>query len=42
MFFLECEGHQDDPKVKKTLAAIEGKCEQLHVLGSFPVAPLTE
>ena len=42
MFFVDFEGHQDDPKVKKTLAALEGKCEKLYVLGSFPVAPLTE
>jgi prephenate dehydratase len=37
-----CEGHQDDPKVKKTLAAVQGHSEKMHVLGSFPVAPLTE
>jgi chorismate mutase/prephenate dehydratase len=42
VFFLECEGHQEDPKVKKTLAAVEDKCEKLYVLGSFPVAALTE
>jgi chorismate mutase/prephenate dehydratase len=42
VFFVECEGHQDDPKVKKTLHAIEGRSEKLYVLGSFPVAPLTE
>ena len=42
VFFLECEGHQDDAKVKKTLAGVEGKSEKLYVLGSFPVAPLTE
>jgi chorismate mutase/prephenate dehydratase len=42
VFFLECEGHQDDAKVKKTLAAVESRSEKLFVLGSFPVAPLTE
>jgi len=42
VFFLMCEGHQDDPKVKKTLAAVQGHSEKMHVLGSFPVAPLTE
>ncbi len=42
VFFLECDGHQDDAKVKKTLAAVEGKCEKLYVLGSFPMAELTE
>jgi chorismate mutase/prephenate dehydratase len=42
VFFVECDGHQDDPKVKKTLHAVEGKSETLQILGSFPVAPLTE
>jgi chorismate mutase / prephenate dehydratase len=42
VFFLECEGHQDDPKVKKTLAGVQGECEEMHILGSFPVALLTE
>lgn len=42
VFFLECEGHQDDPKVKKTLAGVAEECEKLYVLGSFPLAPLTE
>jgi chorismate mutase / prephenate dehydratase len=42
VFFLECEGHQEDPKVKKTLAGVHGESEKVYVLGSFPVAPLTE
>ncbi|HVK13068.1 MAG TPA: prephenate dehydratase [Gemmataceae bacterium] len=42
VFFLECDGHQEDSKVKKTLAAIGEECEKLYVLGSFPVAGLTE
>lgn len=42
VFFVECDGHQEDPKLKKTLAALEGECEKLYVLGSFPVAPLLE
>jgi len=42
VFFLECEGHQEDAKVKKTLALVEAKCEKLYILGSFPLAPLTE
>jgi chorismate mutase/prephenate dehydratase len=42
IFFVEFEGHADDAKVKKALGALEGKCERLSVLGSFPVAQLLE
>jgi chorismate mutase/prephenate dehydratase len=42
IFFVEFEGHAEDPKVKKTLSGLEGHCEKLSVLGSFPVAPLLE
>jgi chorismate mutase / prephenate dehydratase len=42
VFFVDFEGHQDDPKVKKTLVSLQSKCEKLYVLGSFPVAPLTD
>ncbi|MBY0513548.1 MAG: prephenate dehydratase, partial [Gemmataceae bacterium] len=38
VFFLEMEGHRDDPKVKKALTALEGLCESVSVLGSFPAA----
>jgi chorismate mutase / prephenate dehydratase len=42
VFFVDFEGHQDDPKVKKTLAALQGEAEKLYVLGSFPIAELSE
>lgn len=42
VFFVECEGHQEDAKVRKTLNAIEEECEKLQILGSFPVAQVTE
>jgi chorismate mutase / prephenate dehydratase len=42
IFFVEFEGHTDDPKVKKALAALEEHCEKLSVLGSFPMAPVAE
>ena len=42
VFFVDFEGHQDDPKVKKTVTALQGECEKLYILGSYPVAPLTE
>ena len=40
VFFADFEGHVDDPKVKRALAALEEHCEQLSVLGSFPIATL--
>jgi chorismate mutase/prephenate dehydratase len=42
IFFVELEGHRDDPKVKKSLAALESVCDSLSVLGSFPVSKLTD
>ena len=38
VFFLDFDGHRDDPKVKKTLAAMEEICDAVLVLGSFPFA----
>lgn len=42
VFFVDFEGHHDDPKIKKALTAAEGMCESLSVLGSFPMAKLTD
>jgi chorismate mutase/prephenate dehydratase len=42
VFFLEMEGHKEDPKVKKALAALEGICDSVSVLGSFPAAQPAE
>jgi chorismate mutase/prephenate dehydratase len=41
IFFVDFEGHVDDPKVKRTLAALSSQCEMLTILGSFPVAPVS-
>lgn len=41
MFFVDFDGHIDDPKVKRALSALEGQCEQLSVLGSFPVSTVS-
>ena len=38
VFFVDFEGHIDDPKVAKTLKALEEHCEEVTVLGSYPVA----
>ena len=39
IFFVDFEGHIEDAKVKKALAALQSQCEMLTVLGSFPIAP---
>lgn len=36
-FFIDCEGHREDPQVKKALKQLEGMCKFLKVLGSYPV-----
>jgi chorismate mutase / prephenate dehydratase len=41
IFFVDLEGHHEDPKVKRALMAVEQHCESLTILGSFPVAPLS-
>jgi prephenate dehydratase len=41
MFFVDFEGHVDDPKVKRGLNALDSKSEQLVVLGSFPIATVS-
>jgi chorismate mutase/prephenate dehydratase len=38
VFFVDFEGHTEDPKVRKAMAALERHCEQLTILGSFPMA----
>lgn len=42
MFFVDFEGHIEDPKVKRTLNSLQEHCEQLSILGSFPIATLSE
>src|SRR5262245_44186735 len=41
VFFADFEGHVEDPKVKRALTALQEYCEQLTVLGSFPMASLS-
>lgn len=38
IFFVDFEGHQDDPKVAKVLKALQEHCKEVTVLGSFPMA----
>jgi chorismate mutase/prephenate dehydratase len=42
VFFVDFEGHNEDPKVKRALGILQEHCEQLSVLGSFPMALLAE
>jgi chorismate mutase/prephenate dehydratase len=36
-FFVDLEGHKNNPSVKKALGELENKCKFLKVLGSYPV-----
>ena len=38
MFFVDFEGHIDDPKVGRALKALGEHVQELTVLGSFPLA----
>jgi chorismate mutase/prephenate dehydratase len=42
VFFVEFEGHSEDPKVKRTLGSLDGHCDRVSILGSFPIAPSLE
>ena len=42
MFFVDFDGHHDDPKVKKALKSLEDTCETVSVLGSYPTSKATE
>lgn len=35
-FFVDCEGHQNDPRVHRALNQLEGMCKFLKILGSYP------
>ncbi len=36
-FFVDLEGHRDEPKVKKALCELDNKCKFLKILGSYPI-----
>lgn len=36
LFFLDCEGHRQDAKLKKVLSALEKLAVRMEVLGSYP------
>jgi chorismate mutase / prephenate dehydratase len=35
-FFIDAQGHRDDPPVAKAIEESASHCQQLHVLGSYP------
>ena len=36
LFFIDVEGHVDDPPVQKALDLVRRRCERLDILGSYP------
>jgi chorismate mutase/prephenate dehydratase len=38
LFFVDFEGHVEDPKVKRALQSLEEHCQEVTILGSFPMA----
>jgi chorismate mutase/prephenate dehydratase len=36
-FFVDLDGHRDNPRVKKALSELEDKCTFLKILGSYPI-----
>jgi chorismate mutase/prephenate dehydratase len=41
VFFVDFEGHHEDPKVKRALTTLQEHCEQLSILGSYPMASIS-
>ena len=38
LFFVDFEGHIDDPKIKRALQSLGEMCQEVTVLGSYPMA----
>ena len=36
-FFIDLQGHRDQPRVRKALAALEKRCSSFKILGSYPI-----
>jgi chorismate mutase/prephenate dehydratase len=41
IFFVDFDGHLEDTKVSKALKALQERCEEVTVLGSFPAAEVS-
>jgi chorismate mutase/prephenate dehydratase len=42
VFFVDFEGHMDDPKVARALKGLHDHCDEVNVLGSYPAATIAE
>lgn len=42
IFFVDVEGHRDEPKLKNTLQRIGEYCEDMRILGSYPKGTIVE
>jgi chorismate mutase/prephenate dehydratase len=42
VFFIDFDGHRDDPKVRKAIASMEQICDVVTVLGSFPAGKASD
>ena len=38
LFFIDIEGHESEPRVKRALEALKQSTSLLRILGSYPVA----
>jgi chorismate mutase/prephenate dehydratase len=38
VFFVELEGHREDPRVRRAIRALEGRCKRVVILGSYAAA----
>jgi chorismate mutase/prephenate dehydratase len=36
IFFIDCEGHMDEDRIKKALTELKSRCLFLKILGSYP------
>jgi chorismate mutase/prephenate dehydratase len=41
IFFVDFDGHLEDAKVAKALKALQERCEEVTILGSFPAAEVS-
>ncbi len=36
LFFIDCRGHKDEPRIKRAIKTLESSCDFLKILGSYP------
>ena len=39
LFFVDIEGHESEPRVKRAVKTLERSTSLLRILGSYPIAP---